>query len=279
MQFKIYTLQQRGLRLYIQPDIAHGVWDDVKLGIKRSCKQCTMLCGVLINNMAHGPFRPLASGKNFLTMQDSAEDLSQRMSDTDFDSSIHYWTKWSWTLIRMATGLDPALNDRRRRTFRNFDTSRSYQFMSRLNQGIPAGDSRQYSHSAFWAGRRKNTPETEVLRWCCGCGKCARCSPRSLRVTMCLTMMIWQPSSMLDSCRWSSRSHILTSHGSPPQAVESEMPKAKKAREWYKGKAFQAFQGQKTIGKKQKIRARKRTSRNPKWTACVAKREMARTRS
>ena len=86
LQFKmVYGLQALGLRIFIQPDFAHQIWNDVKGGVKRGGKQFTFLLSLVMQNMAHGPFK---SGRNAQTLRESAEELANKLTLDEFDSLV-----------------------------------------------------------------------------------------------------------------------------------------------------------------------------------------------
>ena len=73
------------LRVYIEPEGCHPLWNGVKNGIRRSGKQVSLLKSMIIANVLHGPFR---SGKNQQSFQEAASHMSQVMTIQGFQDSI-----------------------------------------------------------------------------------------------------------------------------------------------------------------------------------------------
>jgi hypothetical protein len=69
------------LRIYIEPDSLHCLWNDVKNAYKRSECQPALLLGILLCQTGHGPF--LSAGNQW-TKQEVAELLGETMTESDF---------------------------------------------------------------------------------------------------------------------------------------------------------------------------------------------------
>ena len=84
LPFKMaYVLSHKiGLRLHIQPESTHSMWNDVRNSVRRSGLQHTLLLCATFCNTAHGPF---AGGRNKFTLDEAALNLSSSMSQTAFD--------------------------------------------------------------------------------------------------------------------------------------------------------------------------------------------------
>ena len=70
------------LRLHVEPESLHAYWNDVRNAYKRSDCQPALLLGIVISNMAHGPYM---GGGNQYTREEVAELLSQKMSRDQFE--------------------------------------------------------------------------------------------------------------------------------------------------------------------------------------------------
>ena len=69
-----------GLRLFIQPESTHSLWNDCRNSVRRAGLQHTLLLSGVLSNTAHGPY---SGGQNAWTLKEAAESLS-RMSETAF---------------------------------------------------------------------------------------------------------------------------------------------------------------------------------------------------
>ena len=70
-----------GLRIHVEPEALHGMWNAVKNAAKRSGLQGALLLGTLMANISHGPF---TSGGNLLSKQRAAEHMATSMPDEEF---------------------------------------------------------------------------------------------------------------------------------------------------------------------------------------------------
>ena len=59
------------------------LWNSVRNGVRRAGLQHTTLLSLTMSNCAHGPY---ASGKNRQSFEEAAEDLSNNISQEDFES-------------------------------------------------------------------------------------------------------------------------------------------------------------------------------------------------
>ena len=71
------------LRLYVEPESLHCVWNDLKNSFKRADFQPALLLGTVISQMAHGPF---LSGGHQWTKQRTAEIISETIDDSEFQA-------------------------------------------------------------------------------------------------------------------------------------------------------------------------------------------------
>ena len=71
------------LRIHVEPESLHSMWNDLKNAYKRADLQPALLLGIVISQMAHGPF---LSGANQHTRQETAELLSEQLSHADFQA-------------------------------------------------------------------------------------------------------------------------------------------------------------------------------------------------
>ena len=67
----------------MEPDSLHCQWNDLKNSYKRADFQPALLLGLVLSQMAHGPF---LSGSNQWTRQQVADLVSESMADSDFQS-------------------------------------------------------------------------------------------------------------------------------------------------------------------------------------------------
>ena len=74
-------LYRSQLRLHIEAEPLHGHWNAVKLAAKRSGLQGSMLLGIVMANVMHGPF---ASGRSQLSKERAAQRLAEEMSQDEF---------------------------------------------------------------------------------------------------------------------------------------------------------------------------------------------------
>lgn len=81
----IYTLCHQGLRLLIQPESTHSLWNDVKNSVRRAGMQHTLLLSSVLSNAAHGPF---GSGRNHQSLLESADHLAKNMDPESFDALV-----------------------------------------------------------------------------------------------------------------------------------------------------------------------------------------------
>ena len=72
------------LRLFIFPESTHCLWNNVRNSIRRTGLQHCLLLASILSNAAHGPF---TGGRNFQTLQESAEDLAS-MGRDDFNALV-----------------------------------------------------------------------------------------------------------------------------------------------------------------------------------------------
>jgi hypothetical protein len=71
------------LRIYIEPECLHCQWNDLRNSFKRADFQPALLLGIVLTQMAHGPF---GGGGHQWTRQQTAEIMSETMSDGDFQA-------------------------------------------------------------------------------------------------------------------------------------------------------------------------------------------------
>ena len=71
------------LRLYVEPESLHCIWNDLKNSYKRADFQPALLLGILITQMAHGPF---LSGGHQWTKERTAEIISQTITESEFQA-------------------------------------------------------------------------------------------------------------------------------------------------------------------------------------------------
>ena len=85
LQFKaLWALMFKSkLRLHVEAEALHCLWNSVKNSSKKSMLQGAMLLGTTLANVAHGPFN---SGTNALSKQRAAELFSKELSDAEFRS-------------------------------------------------------------------------------------------------------------------------------------------------------------------------------------------------
>ena len=70
-----------GLRLHVEAESLHNLWNTVKLGAKRAGLQGALLLGTLMANVNHGPYN---SGQNLLSRQRAAASLSETIPLAEF---------------------------------------------------------------------------------------------------------------------------------------------------------------------------------------------------
>ena len=81
----VYTLCHQGLRLLIQPESTHSLWNDVKNSVRRAGMQHTLLLSSVLSNAAHGPF---GSARNHQSLVESAQHLAKTMDLDMFDALV-----------------------------------------------------------------------------------------------------------------------------------------------------------------------------------------------
>ncbi|CAK9074966.1 Uncharacterized protein SCF082_LOCUS39634 [Durusdinium trenchii] len=82
----LYCLEHElGLRIFAQPETCHSCWNDVRNGVRRAGRQYVLLLAMTMANVMHGPFK---SGRNFQTLQESAQSLAHHLSDDEFNELV-----------------------------------------------------------------------------------------------------------------------------------------------------------------------------------------------
>ena len=71
------------LRLYVEPEALHNMWNDLKNSYKRADLQPALLLGIVMSQSSHGPF---GSGHHQWTKQQTAELLAESMTTSDFEN-------------------------------------------------------------------------------------------------------------------------------------------------------------------------------------------------
>lgn len=71
------------LRIHVEPESLHSMWNDLRNAYKRSDLQPALLLGIVMTQMAHGPF---LSGAHQTTRQETAQLLSEELSNADFQA-------------------------------------------------------------------------------------------------------------------------------------------------------------------------------------------------
>ena len=76
-------MYKSGLRLHVEAEALHNLWNTVKNSAKRANLQSSMLLGTLLANCSHGPF---TSGSNALSKQRAAENFANELTASEFTS-------------------------------------------------------------------------------------------------------------------------------------------------------------------------------------------------
>ena len=71
------------LRIHVEPEAVHCMWNDLRNAYKRADLQPALLLGIVMSQMAHGPF---LSGAHQATRQDTAQLLAEELSHADFQA-------------------------------------------------------------------------------------------------------------------------------------------------------------------------------------------------